>query len=75
MAVDTKTITSDAHIYVGDTATIQSSAHIYDTDTATITSDMYIILDIVPKKIQPTMKNAETPAQAGGTGDGGFRIF
>ena len=72
---ETKTITSDAHIYVTETETIQSDAHAYKTETGTITSDAYILAQAIPKKIQSTMKNAETPPQTGGQGDGEFRVL
>lgn len=44
-------------------------------ETVTITSDAYVILNAIPKKIQSTMKNAETPPQTGGQGDGEFRVL
>lgn len=72
---ETRTITSDAHIYVTETSTIESDSHIYETGTSTITSDAHIILNAIPKKIQSTMKNAETPPQTGGQGDGEFRVL
>jgi len=75
MAIDTATITSNAHIYVTAVETIQSNAHIYKTGVTTITSGTYVILDIAPKKIQSTMKNTENSSQSGGTGDGGFRVL
>lgn len=73
--LETRTITSDAHIYDTETDAIQSDSHIYDTETVTITSDAHIVLNAIPKKIQPTMKNAETPPQTGGQGDGEFRVL
>jgi hypothetical protein len=44
-------------------------------ETVTITSDAYVISNMIPKKIQSTMKNAETPLQTGGQGDGEFRVL
>lgn len=72
---ETVAITLNAHIYVTETDTINSDSHIYDTETETITSDAHIILNAIPKKIQSTMKNAETPPQTGGQGDGEFRVL
>lgn len=45
------------------------------TETVTITSDAHIVAPDDVKKIQSTMRNADTTPQASGQGDGGFRVL
>jgi len=76
----TVTIQSDSHIYETGTSTIQSNAHIFkDNETITIRADACVLLidfaQTIPKKIQPIMRNTKTSSQAGGQGDGEFRVF
>ena len=75
---DTVTIQSGAYVVLAnEITTIQSDAAV--SGTATIQSDANVVpIELqyrIPKKIQPTMRNANTPPQTGGQGDGGFRIF